>query len=391
MIIGIDASLACRGERTGVESYAFHIILHLASVIPVDIEVRLYSDREFPVDLKKNIPASWKQIVLHWPPRFLWTQVRLSFEMLMHSPDILFTPGHVEPLIHPKCTVMMVHDVAAWRFPDAYSRFNRWYTLGLTLKAYRTNSLMLVPSTFTQQELEKLALERGVQKKVEIKVIPHGYVDKYHDESGSLNDLEVFSHYGIKKHTPYVIGIGRVEYKKNIDTIIRAFEQLKRSRTEFTKLKLVLVGKPGYGYENIKKIMSESLYREDIIETGWLPDGQVSLLLQHAKAFVFVSRYEGFGFPILEALSLGVPVIASKDLCLEEVGGKLVTYVLSTSEDEIAEAIANGVNFDSAIRFKLKEDGRAHVAQFSWAQSAKTTYNTFLKAYKIAGTGEDVV
>lgn len=383
MIIGIDASLACRGWRTGVELYVFYIIKHLASAIPSSVEVRLYSDREFPSDLKKFIPAHWKQVVLSWPPKYLWTQVRLSFEMFLHPPDILFTAGHVEPFIHPACTVMVVHDVAAWRFPDAYSAFDRWYTLKLTLKAYSENPLMIVPSLFTKQELEALAHERGVRGKADIELIQHGFIDTYSNLLSSKIDTQgFFNKYGLEKNTPYILCLGRVEYKKNIDTIIRAFEKLKRSDSQFTPLKLVLAGKSGHGYEEIKKMLVESPYQNDIIETGWIPDQEAALLLRNAHSLIFVSRYEGFGFPILEALSLGVPVIASKNLCLEEVGDTLATYVSSTSEDEITDAIKKYLHIDPSVRSGILKYGKEHVLKFSWDSSARKTYVALLKAYK---------
>lgn len=385
MIIGIDASLACREKRTGVESYAFHIITSLVAVIPPDVEVRLYSDREFPSDFKKNLPVSWKQILLSWPPRYLWTQVRLSFEMLIHAPDILFIPGHVEPIIHPRCSVMMVHDVAAWRFPDAYSRFDRWYTLNRTLKALSNNPLLLTPSVFTAQELKALASQRKTQKYAEIRVVPHGLIDKTLHTSNSFVDTSVFLTHGINLSEPYILCIGRVEYKKNIDTIIRAFEQFKIANSNYASTRLILVGKPGHGYEAIQKLISASPYNTQIVETDWLPDEHVSLFLQNATALLFVSRYEGFGLPVLEALSCGVPVIASKGVGLEEVGGSLCTYVSGDDEQGIADAIKQCLSEHSTDRRKFLEQGKTWVKKFSWVRSGEETYQALLRAYTIAG------
>ncbi len=384
MIIGIDASLACRKEPTGVEAYTFHIITHLSRVIPRDIEVRLYSDRDFPENFKKNIPTHWKLLVLSWPPRFLWTQIRLSLELLLHRPDIFFTPGHVEPMIHPACSVMMVHDVAAWRFPKAYSWFNRVYTLGCTLRAYKKNPVMIVPSIFTQSELEAFARERGVSRKAEIVVIPHGFTPSF--STFLSDDVGTLSRFSLKPDTPYIICIGRVEYKKNIDTIIRSFEKLKSSSTEFEKLRLVLAGKPGYGYEVIQKVLAESIYSADIIETGWISEIERQSLLKYARALVFVSRYEGFGLPILEALSSGVPVITSKGLGLEEVGGVSSFYVSPENVEDITRAIHDVLSLSDIERAERIRRSTLHLTQFSWIDSAEQTYEALMHAYKIAGT-----
>ncbi len=387
MIIGIDASLACREKRTGVETYAFYIISHLASVIPPDVDVRLYSDREFPADLVRHFPPHWKQIILTWPPRFLWTQIRLSFEMFRHRPDILFIPGHVEPFIQPKATVMMVHDVAAWRVPDAYSRFDRWYTLFLTMRACRKNPILLTPSIFTKQELEKLSFERKNTHKAQVVVIPHGHVSR----EQPTDTPQLFIRYGIDTNTRYVLCVGRVEYKKNIDTILSAFERLKKSSPQYTTLKLVLAGKPGVGYEHIAHLINRSPYRADIIETGWLSDTDLAYMLYHARALVFVSRYEGFGFPVLEALDFGVPVVASEGNGLEEIGGEYCTYVPSTNPQLICEALEKLLSYSATERAQFAEGSRRLVSRFSWQHSAHETYDSLIRAYTIAEGGEPMV
>ncbi len=389
MILGIDASLVTREQRTGVESYAFQIITHLSRVIPPEVEVRLYSDHALPTHFVQHIPAHWKQVLLAWPPRFLWTQVRLSFEMLQHPPDILFTPGHVEPVIQPRATIMMVHDVAAWRVPRAYSKFNRWYTLFLTMKAIQKNPVILTPSFFTKQELEKLVFERKKTKKAEIFVIPHGHVSR--TLPIPTTPTKLFTRYGIDQNTRYLLCVGRVEYKKNIDTVLSAFEKLKSENPEHTTLKLVLAGKPGVGYEDIQNMIIHSRYRTDIIETDWLHEDELTSLLAHARMLVFVSRYEGFGFPILEALDLGVPVVASKGVGLEEVGGVCVTYVSSTNPDHIAEAIQKNLSFSSTTRLDFRAQARLQVLPFSWSRSASATYEAIVKAYEIAEANKRVV
>ena len=389
MIIGIDASLACREQPTGVELYTFHIITHLVKIIPSDVEVRLYSDREFSQDFKKHIPSHWKLTVLSWPPRFLWTQVRLSFELFVRPPDIFFTPGHVQPIVHPKASVMTVHDVAAWRFPRAYSLFNRVYTLGRTLKAYHTNPVMIVPSIFTKYELEKLAQERNVQQKVEVAVIPHGFEKKTHVFQESVGDI--FGRFFFTSQTPYVICIGRIEYKKNIDTIIHSFENLKKNNSELVSLKLVLAGKHGYGYENIKEIINKSLYRDDIVEIGWLTEAERHVLLTHARALVFASRYEGFGFPILEACAAGTPVITSRGLGLEEVGGDLPIYVDPTDAGAISRAMQEVITLSETKRVEYKKLSIAHCAQFSWDECARQTYGALIRAYAIVNQRENMI
>src|SRR5260221_1783404 len=99
--IGIDASRANVRHRTGVEWYAYHVIQELKKIVPDSYRVLLYTREPLRGDLAE-LPPRWEQRVLRWPPKFLWTQKRLSWEMLVRPPDLLFSPVHVLPLVHPR-------------------------------------------------------------------------------------------------------------------------------------------------------------------------------------------------------------------------------------------------------------------------------------------------
>jgi len=102
MIIGIDASRANKIQKTGVEWYAYFVVEHLKKILPSEAQVVLYSD--VPLQGRLGVlPPNWSSKVLHWPPKRLWTQVRLSYEMLVHTPDVLFIPAHVFPCFSLIC------------------------------------------------------------------------------------------------------------------------------------------------------------------------------------------------------------------------------------------------------------------------------------------------
>ena len=137
MIIGIDASRANEEQKTGVGWYAWHVIQELKhlTTLPLNhtttrqpLRVVLYTNKPLMGDLAV-LPEGWSEKVLQWFPGRLWTQIRLSFEMLVNPPDVLFIPAHVFPIIHPKKTVMTVHDIAAIKFPESYNWFERWYSV----------------------------------------------------------------------------------------------------------------------------------------------------------------------------------------------------------------------------------------------------------------------
>src|SRR3989338_408988 len=227
MIIGIDASRANREQKTGVEWYAFHLFEQMkkSKIINHKSEIKfvLYSDVPLRGELAE-LQEGWSSKVLKWPPKRLWTQVRLSWEMLVHPPDVLFIPAHVAPVVHPKKTVVMVHDVGAVRFPESYNWFQRWYAVWGARKALNHLWKVIVPSEFTKKELASLQVGKFASEKTH--VIQHGYDTRYCKKD--IGDIEkILEKYSI--NTPFILCVGRLEEKKNTVRLIEAFEFLKQN------------------------------------------------------------------------------------------------------------------------------------------------------------------
>jgi len=375
MKIGIDISRITQKEKTGVEWYAYFLIAELKTLIAQ--MNKDYSDKKIDVILYTNkplkgvfaeLPEGWQEKVLKWPPKRLWTHVRLSWEMLFHTPDVLFIPAHVVPLIHPKKTVMVVHDIASTKFPNSYNWFERWYSLWSVQYALRHVWKIITPSIFTREEMTKTWKE-GKQKN--IIVIYHGYNTHFNNIIDEKDKYMVMKKYGLQK--PFIMSIGRLEKKKNTCKIIETFEMLKNNEQKIRKnVQLLLVGKPGFGYEDIKEKIKHSEYKKDIKIPGWVDQEDLSILLASADVFVFPSLYEGFGLPVLEAMACGTPVVASQGTSLEEVGGDAVTYVDPMSSDDIASAILNVMNNEEYRKEQIKK-GLERVKEFSWERCARET------------------
>ncbi len=377
MLIGIDASRANHDQRTGVEEYAYSVIQELKKITPDNVRVVLYTDRSLQGELAK-LPVNWSEKVLHWLPKRLWTQIRLSLEMFLNPPDILFIPAHVFPIIHPQKTVMTIHDIAAIKFSKSYNWFERRYTLWSSKYAVRKLWQVLVPSEFTKQELISnfqispatagSRLHSGTISN-KISVISHGYDKRYQKIENKTKIEEVLKKYSIKQ--PFLLSVGRLEEKKNTVRIVEAFNLLK-VRNPKSEVQLVLVGKPGYGYEKVKQAIEVSPFRSDIITPGWVAEDDLPYLMSGAEVFVFPSLYEGFGLPVLEALSCGCPVVASKGSSLEEVGGNACLCVDSENIEEIKEAIMKLLQ-NTECRMQNIAKGLERVKEFSWEKCARET------------------
>ncbi len=375
MKIGIDVSRANRKNKTGVEWYAFFLtqaLKHLSTQAPIDkLEFILYTDKLLKGELAE-LPYGWTQKVLRWPPKIFWTQIRLSWEMLWHRPDVLFVPAHVVPLIHPKKTVMTVHDVAAVKFPETYNWFERWYSVWSVKYALKKIWRVITPSEFTKSELISMKVCKYVSKKIQ--VIHHGYDRNFKSVIDGLDKDVVMKKYGLEK--PFVMSIGRLEEKKNTKLIVEAFDKLK-SQLSNVNCQLLLVGKPGYGYEAVEDVIGKSPYRNDIKIPGWVDQEDLPVLLAAAEVFVFPSLYEGFGLPVLEAMASGTPVVAATGSSLEEVGGNAAIYIDPMDVDAIATALEQVLNYD-AIREQCVTRGYERVKDFSWEKCAEETMRVLI-------------
>lgn len=374
MILGIDISRANVKKRTGVEHYVFTLTNQLKQIIPSDVRVVLYSREPLVEDLLP-IPENWEVKVLAWKPKKLWTQIRLSYEMLFHAPDVLFIPGHVFPIIRPKKTIMTIHDIAAFRFPHAYSKFEQWYSLWSAKKAVTTLAKVIVPSNFTKTELEKFVYNKVNNKKIETNIVPiHLGFEKSTKKIYSKSEIE--TKIGIFK--PYMLYVGRKEEKKNIKAIVESFNKIKQKDID---IQLVLVGKQGFGYNQIKDVIKNSKYVSDIIEPGFVSNKEVHSLYKYAELFIFPSVYEGFGFPVLEAMAADCPVVCSKGSSLPEIAEDAAKYVDHTSIKDIYRTIIKVLE-NKNLQRKLMLLGKQQYKKFSWQDTANKTWQVIKDVYE---------
>lgn len=372
MVIGIDASRANQKGKTGVGWYSYHLIQELKKtpLKPGD-EFILYSFDELKEDLAQ-LPEKWQSRKLSWPLRYLWTQIRLSWEMFLNPPDILFVPAHCLPLVCGAKSVITVHDLGFKRFKKAYSLGQRLYTSFVYWWAVKYADKIIVPSEFTKKELTELY----AVKKEKITVIHEGYdKEKFHLMRDREKTNLVLGKYGIER--PYFLYVGRLETKKNTEGLIKAYNKMCTLNSNVPQL--VLVGSPGYGYEKIKKFIPPASGEEgksNIKEIGYVEGDDLIFLYSGAEAFIFPSFYEGFGLPVLEAMACGCPVLTSNAGSIPEVGGQAALYFSPNNTDELIKAMKK-IAEDKGLKEELKEKGLERIKDFPWEKCARETIEIF--------------
>lgn len=370
MIVGIDASRANKTYKTGTEWYSYHLIQELKKITDQRDQFVLYSREKLRDDLG-NLPSGWQSRVLGWPPRKLWTLLRLSLEMWQRPPEVLFVPAHTMPLVHPKKVVTTCHDVAFMRLPQAYDWPALKYHEFAIKFAVRHATKIIVVSEFTKQEL----MEFFRVSPDRIAVVPNGYdSDRYKLIEDGAAVAAVLAKYNLSR--PYLLYAGRLESKKNTPGLVGAFNILKKDSrflVQNSQLKLVLVGQPGVGFEKVTEAIVENDLSGEAIMPGWIGAEDLPYLMAGASAFVFPSFYEGFGIPVLEAMACGTPVVCSGIPALREVAGEAAYRVDPYSVENIAEGI-NQVLTDEHLREDLKIRGLDRARQFSWEKCARETW-----------------
>jgi glycosyltransferase involved in cell wall biosynthesis len=363
MLIGIDASRAFIKNKTGIEEYSYQVIKRLRHYIR-EQEVVLYLDTRINKKdyLNFKLPAGWK-IKLLRTPFFFWTQARLSLEMLFKPVDVLFIPSHTVPIIHPKKSIVAVHGLEFEYCPQAYSSFERFYMRWVIKSSCRWAEKVIAVSENTKKDL--IQLYKVPENK--IRVIYEG-VREINPNAKIPMPNKIPNPKSQIPNTKYFLFIGRLEERKNICGIIDVFEILKRKYN--IPHKLILAGMFGHGKENIKDKISRSKYTEDIILPGYIGDEEKFELMKNADVFLFPSFYEGFGLPIIEAQSAGVPVVTSNISSMPEVAGNGAVLIDPKNIEEIAEAVQKLIS-DEGYKNDMIEKGRENVKRFSWDKCAK--------------------
>ncbi len=426
MIIGIDASRANKQHKTGPEWYAYYLIRNFA-LIDSKNEYILYTNRpledgllDLDEDYKKNSGSkkvetvydkegyqilnsphnNFKAKILTWPCKYFWTLGGLSIEMFLRKPDVLFIPSHVLPIVRPKKSIVTIHDIGFIKDHSFFAKDKigpdvmkaRWlinkivkiFTLGKygansydyfrwsTKFALKYAACVIAVSNFSKNEL----LSHCKFDKTKIKVIHNGYNSKLYkkiDDAETVNSI--LSEYGIEQ--PYFFYIGRLDKKKNIASLVEAYAILCDKYKDINH-KLVLVGDANFGYDEIKYMTREFDLVNDVIMPGWIDEEIIPYLYSGASAFVFPSKYEGFGIPLLQAMACGVPVAASKISSIPEVAGEAAVYFNPEYSLSIAEAMYRVVSDKELVEW-LIDKGQKRVKNFSWEKCAKETLEIITK------------
>ncbi len=364
MIIGIDATRANKPQKTGVEWYCFFLIKELVKQAP-DVTFRLYFNTA-PEPALQNLGPNVQYRQLRWPFIYLWTQIRLSLEVLVNPPDVLFIPASIIPFISAKRTVTTIHDVAYEVYKHDLSQKSRLY---LRLASYWAKWFcrkIITVSEFSKKEIIKYY-------KFPADKIAIIYLGLNWDVIATSNQVSA------PTTEPYLLYVGRLESKKNIVRLIETFNAV-RSTDWGRDYKLYLIGNTSRGWDEAEKMIQEKNLTSAVIRTGWVSEEQKFAYLRGARAYVHLAKYEGFGFGPLEAMAVGTPVVINNVTSLPEICGGHALLTDAEVVTSTVEVIRRATQ-DENLRKQLITNGLLWAEKFTWQKTAEKTLEVLRSVY----------
>lgn len=374
MTIGIDLRILANDANTGVEEYTKKL---LSFLIPLNknIKYKLF----YNAYRKKELNYEWANASnveiaeFKIPNKFLEISGRSGFpkiDKLLKGADVFFQPHFLPAVLSGQCKrVITFHDLSFERYPEFFSwRKKMWHKRVCPQKQAKRADKIIAVSQSTKEDLVNLySINSG-----KIKVIHSGIdSDFFSNDIGSERIEAIKSKYGLPEN--FILFLGTLEPRKNVLGAIKAFELLKdKNKENFSDLKFVIAGSRGWLYKELFGYVENSKYKNDIIFVGKILDSEKKILYKLSKIFVFPSFFEGFGFPPLEAMSCGTPVVTSNTSSLPEVVGDGAMTVDPYRIDEMADAMESVLK-DGNLRRKLVEKGKKQAQKFSWEKCAEET------------------
>lgn len=373
MHIGLDG-LPLTSPKTGVGHYTFELAQALAQAAPENTFELVYPSSYAPVELDANsagsaLPGNLRlnralvgPLARHWWSNGLPRYVRRNKLELFHGTN------YDVPLWRRCATVLTIHDLSLLLYPATHRKRSVSRARRRTPLMARTADAIITPTESVRREVcELLGINAG-----KVFAIPEAARASFRPVDFDSTQ-EVRSKLGCGDE--FLLAVGTIEPRKNLNVLVTAFEQFTRARPE-SKLKLVIAGGRGWltdpFFENIQK----SPARDRIVVTDYLHDAELRALYSSCRAFVYPSLYEGFGLPPLEAMACAAPVIASRIPALVEIAGEAASFFEPTDATDLCETILALLE-DADASKKFSVAGQARAAEFSWQKAAHKTLEVY--------------
>ncbi|MCD7978669.1 MAG: glycosyltransferase family 4 protein [Tannerellaceae bacterium] len=370
MKIGFDAKRITK-NKTGLGNYSRFVVNGLSTYFPEN-DYNLYSPNIGNPDLKAQVRNS-PHINYHYPSGIykkstsLWRSTGIIKDLKKDRIDLFHGLSNELPLTIDKSnipSVVTIHDLIFLKYPNLYKYMDRKiYSYKFRQACIQSNRIIAV-SQKTKEDIHTLFQ------------IPENKIEVIYQGCNPVFGLPVPEEkkkkLRLKYHitTPYILYVGSIEERKNLLLLVKAFKDIKED------IRLIAIGKET-GYTNkIKSYIKEYNLEERVQILNNIPFEELPSFFQMADLFVYPSFYEGFGIPILEALTANIPVIAATGSCLEEAGGPHSLYTDPENPEELRDMIKT-VLLNTSLANQMREEGKEYIKRFSEKKLASDMFNLY--------------
>ena len=305
----------------------------------------------------------------------LWHTFILPVRIMKDKVDILHIPSHsLSLLFKVKPTILTILDLTEYRLKNHYSKSRMLYRKIMLPISSKLADKIIAISEYTEEEIIRI-----------FKIRPQKILVIYNAANSRYKPIDKaqckeFLRKKYKIDSPFILYVGQIQHpNKNIVRLLRAFSKIKSDFRETHKL--VLVGKSHPSANIVYQTVDELHLNKDVFFTGYIPDEDLPYFYNAADLFIYISLFEGFGIPLLEALSCGTPVIASRSSSLPEVIGQGGILVNPFNEEEIAASIYEVLS-DKHLQKRLQREGIKRAKMFSWGKSAAELLGVYEEVYR---------
>ncbi len=366
--IAVNTRLLLHDRLDGIGRFATETLRHITTEHP-EHEFLFIFDRQYHPDF--IFSGNIKPVVV--PPQarhpllfFTWFELSIPIIIRQHKPDLFFSPDGFLSQRLKVPTVGVIHDLNFEHFPADVPWSVRMYYQNMFPRFARKADRLATVSHYSKQDIVKLYH------------IPETKIDVvYNGSSLHFKPLSEEDKQLVRKQyaggNPYFFFVGTLHPRKNLSNLFLSFDKFKTADQKGTKL--VIAGAKMWWTNEIRASYDQMKHKEDVIFTGRVSDEDLSKLMASALALTYVSYFEGFGIPILEAFNSGTPVITSNITSMPEVAGDAALYVDPFSVESISGAM-HMMSDDASLRNKLIASGNVQKEKFSWKLTADKLWNT---------------
>jgi len=377
MTIGIDIRSLSGGAYTGVGEYTRNLLKYLVG-LNKDVQFKLFFNaHNYKPDLSYLASSDNVQTYFFgYPNKYFSATTRFlstpKIDRMIGGADVFFSPHFIATPTTRNCKkVITFHDLSFERYPEFFDGIRKlWHFSNNPKRQAKDADHILAVSESTAYDLSDIyGIDSG-----KVSVVYSGIGQEYFNEQTQGELRHVKGKYKLPER--FILSLSTIEPRKNVLGTVKAFDVFKKS-ARGQDVKLVIAGKPGWLYKETFDAIKNSQYKDDIQYLGFIEDNDKPALYRLAELFVYPSIYEGFGFPPLEAMASGTPVITSACSSLPEVVEDAALLVDPFNISDIAWMMEE-VTTDLALAKSLREKGIAQAKKFTWQKCAEETLRVLI-------------